>query len=238
MAEACARGVLSGWVNREFREALVHQGRAVRLLEELLRDERPPLHWAIGDGAETHRVELTGSTFARDAWKVRAVLKPWAGHLGIPLSLERGAVAGELGGSSERDGVGIKVFGISLRARYKLRRAFKTLGQSPGTGERAAEVRREQRRAARLLAELVQSDLPALEWHLPDEAEGGRGLLEGTVTAGDGERAEAVVREAMDRWGRFLGSDPVEREAFGGKGITVRGERDGIDVVVAGSWSL
>ncbi|MEV5572471.1 hypothetical protein AB0L06_20705 [Spirillospora sp. NPDC052269] len=50
----------------------------------------------------------------------------------------------------------------------------------------------------------------------------------------DAEVAGTLVRDAMDRWARFLGSDPVEEPGVDEKRIGVRSEWAGLEVVIEG----
>ncbi|MEV4253523.1 hypothetical protein AB0J52_10175 [Spirillospora sp. NPDC049652] len=228
-------------MDREFREALVHQARAVRLLAGFLQDDLPPLHWTIGDGASTHQVELTGLILAPRAGRVRAHLMPWAGHLGLSLSSERTPRVVEFSASSGRDGIGLALFGAAPRWRSGFGRRPAAWTPPPLTGDGAEETRHAQARLVATLGELAENDLPVLSWHVPDRTEEGRWRLVGEIseTGPDSragvDEAGSVAREAVHRWGRFLEADPME-ERLGRTYVRIRSSWKGTDIVIDADW--
>ncbi|WP_157430102.1 hypothetical protein [Actinomadura oligospora] len=197
----------------------------------------------MGDGAHTHKVDLRGNAlYCADARELRTFLEPWAVHLDESLVADRTFAEIWLRSTCERDGVEMTCVGYAPRRRFGIRRRPGGV-MPPRVGEGAGEIRREQRRAAQVLGSLLGEDLPVLGWHVHDSVFRGQVTLSGSlstypVAQAEGPlRAEAVAREAMDRWGRFLGSDPVERALPRTRVVEVKAEWDEFRVGVSAYWT-
>ncbi|MEV5572473.1 hypothetical protein AB0L06_20715 [Spirillospora sp. NPDC052269] len=219
------------------RKVLDRQARAVEFLDGHLQRDLPPLRWEIQSDGDLYGW-IEGCANGR---QLRAFLKPWAEHLGVPLDMERdlSEVVAEIRPGGHGPLVLCKGW-VSWRWPGFGRPRWRDAPPKPGL--EAAQMRGEQRRAATALRELLQEDLPALEWEISNMLDEGPEYLRGRVpafaikaAAGD-ERAAAVIRDTMETWGRFLGSDLVEEPTA----VRVRAEWKQVPVVVelVGSWSF
>lgn len=213
-----------------------------------MRRDLPPLHWGVREWSGLEG-DVSGCTRERE---LRAFLEPWADHLEAPLVVERDPKYIKADVRAEWDDLDIDCGGWAPRQRFRFGRRGIEAAPSP-TGEEAAEIRRRQQQAAGLLRSFLREDLPALSWSLPI---GGsprasrrplgtydlavskvRRSLRGTFHTYEIEgrpRAEAIVRETFDRWGRFLGADVVERRSSGTTFYEINVPGDEFDI---GLWA-
>jgi hypothetical protein len=101
------------------------------------------------------------------------------------------------------------------------------------TGPTNAELRRWQRDAYRALGDLLEQDLPAIDWRI-----GVYRSLAGYVATG-GRFSRASITDAWQAWADYLGAEPWENQPDGELRTKVAkwGPHD-VDIVIIASFAL